>query len=490
MRPRATLAATSLLVLAILSCAVPGTASLPTVTVGIPAAEPTSTEEPRSLPPVDFAEALDAQVAAGEIAYEEGLILLLRSFLGDPDVSLPTMYDEIATAEGNSLVARAVEYLSTGTDPAARDEIRRLLGLIFPTTEQLDAYSRPAEAFRRGPGLSRPVAQIDCADLWLNGFPLLSVTTYPCFSHARATVAGVATATVYFPAEWIGDPLLLQWFERARQAAEDSLRVMGAYGPFDDISLIFSTVPGARATFLATTHRYDLSAGETCPILIYPRALGLPEEHFKQAVAHEIFHCYQARNLTAQMTVPHDVRDWWSEGTATYFSNVVYPNANHEFIFVNRFDGHSDDTPLYRMDYDTFGFWQFLADRWGDNDVLTYLETMPASGGPDEQRDRLASTPGIGDIFHEFGKTYLDLAIADSGGTSIPFTPTYEDIVEVPRGAFQREFTPESFVLERHDLFFVDDTRFNIRRELTEGEGQDSANRGRAPEHGARCPPA
>ncbi len=254
---------------------------------------------------------LDAEVAAGEIGYEDGLIRLLRSFLGDPEVSLPAAYDSVVTREGNSIVERAGDYIAAGADEAAKAEMQRLLDLIVPSTEQLEAYSQPAEVNLGGPGLTRPVAQADCAALWLAGFPLEGVSTYPCFEYTRTEVPGVATYTIYFPAAWVADPTYSPWFERAHAAADESLQVLGRYGAFDDVSIIFSLLPAARASILATTHGYQDDRRETCPILIYPLAFGISEGEFKQIVAHELFHCYQFRNLSGQMTVPNAISDWW-----------------------------------------------------------------------------------------------------------------------------------------------------------------------------------
>jgi hypothetical protein len=139
---------------------------------------------------------LDAEVAAGEIGYEDGLIRLLRSFLGDPEVSLPPAYDEVITREGNSIVERAGDYIAGGTDEAAKAEMQRLLDLIVPSTEQLEAYSWPAAANLGGPGLTRPVAQFDCAALWLAGFPLEGVSTYPCFEYTRTGSLACTTPSI------------------------------------------------------------------------------------------------------------------------------------------------------------------------------------------------------------------------------------------------------------------------------------------------------
>ena len=469
-----------MLVLAAVACGLPAQTGGPAATgANLPATlavEPTPTAEPEPPPPPsDFAAVLDAEVAAGEITYEDGLIRLLRSFLGDPEVTLPAAYAEVVTTEGNGIVERAEDYIAGGMDEAAKAEMNRLLDLIVPTIEQLEAYSRPAEGSFGGPGLAQPPVPLDCANLWLAGFPLVGVTTYPCFAYVRSTVSGAATYTVYFPSTWTLDDPQRQWLERARLAVDDSLSAYRIYGAFDDISVIFSLLPGARADFLATTHHYLRDHRETCPVLIYPLALGLGEDEFKQTIAHEIFHCFEFRNLPGQMQVDHDINMWWSEATAEYFSNVVYPAVDYEHRWVDTFDYNSKNTPLHRMGYENFGFFQFLATRWGDNAVITFLESMPDSGGSAEQLEELASWPGMQEVFHKFGQDYLDSLIADSGGGTIPFSPMNEQVFNIPRGSFDEEITPQTFVLERRLLVFAEDTRFDVRAEQTEGEGRDSS---------------
>jgi len=464
-----------------LACALPGqvippATSSPTA-AGTTGAVPTPTAEAEPAPPPsDFAAVLDAQVAAGEIGYEDGLIRLLRSFLGDPEVSLPPAYDDVITREGNSIVERARDYIATGTDEDAKAEMQRLLDLIMPSIEQLEAYSQPAEVNLGGPGLTRPVAQADCAALWLAGFPLEGVSTYPCFEYTRTEVPGVATYTIYFPAAWVTDPTYSPWYGLAHAAANESLQVLGRYGGFDDVSLIFSFLPGARADYLATTHFYQAARRETCPILIYPIALTLSEGEFKQTVAHEIFHCYQFRNLEAQMMVPQATKSWWSESSAEYFSNVVYPEFDHEFVWIDTFDFNSETVPIYRMSYENFGLMQFLANEWGNPGLIRFFGTLPTSGDADDQRDRLASVDGIEDLFHEFGKDYLDSFITDTGGSMIPFGPPLGPTINIPQDHFFREFNPQAFVVDRRQLIFAEDTRFDVLGETVGTVGRDSAN--------------
>jgi hypothetical protein len=221
---------------------------------------------------------------------------------------------------------------------------------------------------------------------------------------------------------------------------------------------------------------YHPGALEVCPVLIFPGALGLGEGEFKQSVAHELFHCYQLRNLTEQFySVDQAYKKWWSEATAEYFSNVAFPATNYEFRWIGTFDYNAKNTPLYLMGYENFGFFQFLANRVGNEGVLALLGSMPTSGGSDSQRDRLAAATGISEAFHQFGQDYLDSHIADLGGGEIPFLPNRGVPIRVPRGDFFEIVEPQAFVLDRRLVYFADDTRFTIDARTDDGEARYTA---------------
>src|SRR3972149_2479213 len=87
------------------------------------------------------------------------------------------------------------------------------------------------------------------------------------------------------------------------------------------------------------------------------------------------------------------LRKWWSEASAEYFSNVVYDDVNYEFRFAGEFDDQSPVRPLPRMGYENFVFFQYLANRIGDRELIEFLRTMPTSGGEPEQMTALATWP-------------------------------------------------------------------------------------------------
>lgn len=54
----------------------------------------------------------------------------------------------------------------------------------------------------------------------------------------------------------------------------------------------------------------------------------------KQTIAHELWHCVQYQHFG---TVPFEAsgvlsEDWWADGGAEFFSAIVYPQANDEWV--------------------------------------------------------------------------------------------------------------------------------------------------------------
>jgi hypothetical protein len=88
------------------------------------------------------------------------------------------------------------------------------------------------------------------------------------------------------------------------------------------------------------------STDDRYPIVVYLPAIqeneqtkGAPDDfgHFMQTIAHEMFHCYQVWNFPEQADDAWSVQDWWGEGTANYFSNVVWPKVNARVDLAGQF---------------------------------------------------------------------------------------------------------------------------------------------------------
>jgi hypothetical protein len=140
-----------------------------------------------------------------------------------------------------------------------------------------------------------------------------------------------------------------------------------------------------------------------------PRAL--------QAIAHELYHCVQ------QLAIGH-TGGWIAEGSASYFSNLVYPEANAEWPNAER--NYNPLAPIYAQGgqdvYMTELFFQSLEQFSGivgiHNWVMANLGTTPLSLY--EERARLSQLAGFTDEFYEFSKQFSLKTIQDTSGTLIP----------------------------------------------------------------------
>jgi hypothetical protein len=420
------------LLLASWACGLPGNRA----TVGPPSPTPPPTPAPQSWeeiqppPPAGLVDALQAQVDTGALTHEQAIVSGLQILAGELDPA--AALDEAPTSfEGSGVAFDAQRYLLFGTDEPTKAEITRLLPLLAPPPEVLLPYSVIESAARPGGArLARPYAQQECADLYANGFP--PGPTVECFVVRQAEL-GSSTIQAFLPSAEQPEGYTPAFADAAMQAVTDAL---GVYSTLEvpgrpivlkDIQVVFSLLGTARGTTLASVPTDP--GQEPCQIILFPLAIAVSEEDmsgFKQTVAHEVFHCFQVWNFPA---LAHNARwgvqDWWGESTATYFSNVVYPQANDEWRWIEDWSYNSAATPLVYNSYDNFGFFQDLANRIGNDGVLELIQTLEPAADEDEaaQEALLAAFPGIEDLFIEYAVAYMDGTIADASGATIPTAP-------------------------------------------------------------------
>lgn len=433
----------------------------------------TPEEEEIRFPPADYVDVLNEKIASGEWSEEEGLIILLKLFAGETqDTSLE---EGLLETEGFGILNLAVEYLQTGTDEAAKAEITRLLNLLVPSQDALDRYSIPAEqANRRPPGLAAPIRQEqECATLWAEGFPDTRTPSFPCFMYGDGVAAG-QPFRVYYPLAWRGGERRVI-YESTLDALAASLNTFQAYGTVRPIYVVFTTLNHSTGlTTLAITNWTHFRPGEACPVIVYPTSFSLTHEQFQQTIAHEVFHCFQTWNLRDQgIGAGYNSSKWWLEGTAEYFSNLVYPSVNFEYRFADSFSLRSNSEPLTAMDYENFIFFQYLGNRLGPAGVIAFLRQMPVAPGSEQQLAALAATPGMEDMWEEFARGVFDQAIVDSDGSIAAIRGSFSNTVPIS-GDLSVTLTGNPFVLARHRLVFSGEKQYAIV-ETSNGPGRSAA---------------
>lgn len=440
----------------------------PTATAA-PSATPAPTGTPEPFSPPDstpFVTSLEAnlraRVEAGEWTLEEGLVATLKVLAGQARIdSLGQAGVEIHSYAGSGVVRMARSYLETGSDEAAKAELQRLVTLILPEAATLKRFAHPAQAHGEPGGrLARPMGQSEeCATLWADGWP--EGSTAVCFEYRTVEAAG-STYEIFFPRTWpAGDPRR-EFFEPTVEAVEDSARTFTRFGAMPaSTTIVFTLLPDPEyPRAYAVTSQFEQNGA--CRVAILPPGAGLGVGAYKQTVAHELFHCFQSQNYWDPMGDDHN--EWWVEGTAEYFGNVVYPTVNAESEFWGDFDASSLDTSLVDMDYGNVVFFQYLANRVGDEGVLQLIASMPSSGGRPSELAALAGYPGIEDLFHDFARAYLDQQILDTGGGFVGIAPRVRE-----RRTFdfsRTEFLPtNAFVLSRALFKFPERKRYTLAEE-------------------------
>lgn len=423
-----------------------------------------------AVPEPVFNDLMLSQVEGGEISLEDGIISALRIMAGETSMEESFASETVEFESAYILTAMAAELYQTSTNEAAKAEIARLMNIIAPPQERMDRYAAPeGSAANSGHSMLRPPArdEILCTSIWAEGFPE-DVEDPPVCLLYRSFEAGGYEYRVYYPEERRGDATFLRYVEAAVEALRDS---RDAYNPLSEIrsiNVIF-TLLESEWNFAASVPSIDLSThgAAPCPISVFPRAVNgrLDVDKFKQAIAHEIFHCLEIFRIGSLGT---DAQVWYQEGMAEYFSNVVYPSSNLEHRAARRFDINSVHMWLMDMSYENGIFFQYLGGRFGNGYLMNLLDTLAANG--DSKSSQAAALASYGDmqtIFHEFGQAYLKREIMDTHRESgnWPSNPYFlpENFFTMGSGR-DLSLSTDAFIVQRYLLTFETGREYQITR--------------------------
>ncbi len=410
------------------------------------------TVELQPLPPTSYNDLLDNNIATGEWTEVEGLILILQTLAGEVEA---TTLPAVIAASGTPTLRRATDVANdSNTKPADKAEIERLLNILTPSPEALEKYSIPAsEAFAKPDGIFKTtLLQDNCTDLATQGFDSDDLAGVKCFIYEEVE-AGGQTHRIYYPSTWKDDESKQESLDNARTALIDSVTTYKELATVKSISMVFSLVNGGDA--LAQQSYFD--SDSACPVTLFAAAKGDGMDIFKQTIAHEIFHCVQDWNFT---TSSYASNSWWLEGSAEYFSNVVYPTVNHEQRFWESFRRQSLNKSLMQMGYENFIFFQDLANRIGDPALIGLLKEMSATGNPAAHATYLANYPEMDGMFQDFVVTFLSSGVADTGGGVIKSSGMYVTSITTVEDIGSFEFKTTPFVAQRYAVKYVQQKRF------------------------------
>ena len=273
---------------------------------------------------------------------------------------------------------------------------------------------------------------------------------------------------VYYPVEWEEDEARNAWVDHALDAIIASIPVYAGLGEVRPAHIVFSQ----RAEFsqgenVIAGSQEPASFESDCAVAMYGVSESLGPDIFKQMVAHELFHCFQDWNLFKK---PYSQHFWWAEGSAQYFSNVVYPAVNYEQRATSHFNVNSLEQSLMEMDYENFIFFQHLANHIGNQGLVDLLEEMSFTGGSSAHAAYLADISYMPGLFQDLFVTFASTGVPDSGGGVI-----------APDGVAVREkrpidnegdfaFEAEPWVGARYGLSYDEEKRF-VQEAVEDGVG-------------------
>lgn len=408
----------------------------PSAATGTPAAEeqaapgqpaPTTTAEMRTittldeeeiqvpvLPPVSFNELLEKNVEEGTWGLGEGLVHLLSYVAAEkPAEDIPGFQPVIAPS-GTEIFDRAFDYLEDPADEAEAAELKRLLSTLIPSPEMQarmranDDGAGSGEVFMTGSHRQGGMPA-ECRGLVTDGFDVEQSIIDNCYTELTSEVVGPRMA-VHYPIWWAEDQDKLDRVGQVLTALVESAETYKQWGEMRDVDAIFGLKQMENSELLGA--EIETVDDEHCLLLLWPHLEAEAEPRYKQAIAHEVFHCFQGWNFGEN---PEQTGRWWSEGSAEYFSNVVYPRADLENRSLGSYYAKSIQMPLLSMEYENFLFFQFLGNELGDPAVIYLLELFSRAGSLSGQASVFADYPGMADTFQEFVVRTMSEGIADSG---------------------------------------------------------------------------
>ncbi len=386
--------------------------------------------------PVDLLAQVRRGVEAGSFSQAEGIARALDGVSGRTEPTDGLGLDDVMEAGLTGLTRQAADLIRGGELSADdADLLQASLAIYSPSQDLLDRISEPAP----GSGVSGfanasfvtasaagpiDIVGLDCIDILANGISDDSDldTGGACFYFVEAMIGG-NQLRVYYPTAWEDDEGRRALVETALDGLATSVVVYGELATVGDINAVFSLTDSGTA--LAQQSYFD--DGAPCPITLFPAASEEATESFLQTVAHETFHCVQDWSYE---TEPYDTHKWWLEGSAEYFSNVVYPAANDEHAWTSTFDVNSLTNDPTGMSYENTVFFQYFANVEGATGVIDLLESVSSAGAT---LDSLASVDRMDEIWQDFVTAFVVDAVFDPGGGTVGGGVSFDSAFTIDR---------------------------------------------------------
>ncbi len=454
-----------------------------------PAALP-STASPGQVVPLSLTDLYHARLDAGDWTEGEGLVNMLGLYTGSAAEQDVIGNYTISDFELTGLLRLADQYLAANPTGQVHDELQNQVNLLVAPIAQLPLFSRKVSLSVTSPHLASPGLPVqpnaptsdqpECQSLWANGFT--SPTPVICFEYAERLVAGT-NIYLYYPSWWTADEPKRAYLASLMESADKAVHIYNTYGPnpLPPVTMVVTELAGInsrtglRDSQLWATARSEAAPAVDCYIGLFPSLFTKTVEQSQQVVAHEMFHCYEFTNLSSQTAGPvRSANEWWVEGAAEYFGNVVYPSVNFEYEWLGELTENIRSTSLFSWSYRSFIFFQYLENRpdTGVHGILQLLRNMPTTGNRPEQMAALSAFPNMEVIFHEFALAVADQSIMDTNGSAIRFeAPTQ---VETSYGSDPSAFNAAPFTVTIWPVTFARGFDFTLTPTVTGSGLSDS----------------
>jgi len=275
---------------------------------------------------------------------------------------------------------------------------------------------------------------ISCSSLWTRGFP----------ERGRESDAG--NCHRFFPESTTPDPSF-QFFlqdeasldaeakmrmEWAAEAIQYSANKYALYASVPKTIIVFSARPSVDDSLerAKTFVQYFHLGTESCPIVLYPRILSLPKDHFYQTIAHELYHCAQKVNFPDKTTqaVFNEEAKFWFEGMAQFMSNVVYPHFDLEYHPMFGTFQPADAFFSQPQPYLSETFFQSYMWTMGNSPEAVHALNHIFTGDRSAVEEAMG-IPNIGEAVHRYGRDLSFLELKDSSGSLVPLRAPKQSFV-------------------------------------------------------------
>ena len=440
-------------------------APTPTATQSISDSSISSEEEQQQeLPPVSYEEILQTGIETGLWTEEEGYLLILGYFTGEVSAEEIPGVEQVAVRTATGMIRQLHEFLqSQDISPEGRSELERLFRKISPPQEVLDLISEQRSAsssiklaaIQQIPEIQTRTDCIEIADL---GYDEDTLDRAAVCYYYREMQFSEHTFRIYYPFWWEGEG---PYQDIVNNTFDAIMAAAGVYSGFQsleikDINLVFAIEEDPTAYAFQSPFDIDEQA---CPLTVFPDAIAdNATEKYQQIIAHEMFHCVQ--DFSFPNTSPYDTHRWWLEGTADYFSNLVFPTANEEWGTLSNFNSKSTSQSIFEMAYENFVFFQFMGNKYSPQTLVNILQDISAAGAQSSQQTVLSNVPDIETNFNLFVVEFLSTGVADSGGGMITVAEAEKTGTKTISEKGEQSFSTKPFVATRYKVDYQKEKRF------------------------------